>query len=104
MFGRPIPLGETSEHRYEAYREQVAGVEGVLMTQKVQFNQEFIRDPAMQGRNDVGEGLMKGALAVCNRLCASQRACSIGLAETLAPQTSPLGLCHSLYLNDPHRD
>ncbi len=74
------------------------------MTQKVQFNQEFISDPAMQGRNDVGEGLMKGALAVCNRLCASQRACSIGLGETLAPQTSPLGLLHSLYLNDPHRD
>ena len=97
-------MGETSEHRYEAYREQLAGFERVLMTQKVQFNQEFIRDPAMQGRNDVGEGLMKGALAVCNRLCASQRACSIGFAKTLAPQTSPLGLFHLLYLNDPHRD
>ena len=84
MFGRPIPLGETSEHRYEAYREQVADFEGVLMTQKVQFNQEFISDPAMQGRNDVWEGLMKGALAVCNRLCASQRACSIGLRDPSA--------------------
>ena len=49
MFGRPIPLGETSEHRYEAYREQVAGFEGVLMTQKVQFNQEFIRARKMDG-------------------------------------------------------
>ena len=74
MFGRPIPLGETSEHRYEAYREQVAGFEGVLMTQKVQFNKEFIRDPAMQGRNDMGEGLMKRSFAVGDGLTCGQRA------------------------------
>ena len=70
----------------------------------MQFHQQFVSDPAVQRRDDVGEGLMKGALAVCNRLCASQRACSIGMVETLAPQTSPLGLLNMQYLNDPHRD
>ena len=104
MLGRSIPLGETSEYRHESHREEMAGFEGVLMAQQVQFNQEFIHDPAVQGRNDVGESLVKGALAVCNRLCASQRACSIGMMETLAPQTSPLGLLNLLYLNDSHRD
>ena len=74
---RSIPLGEAIEHRDQTHRKQMPSLERLLMAQEVKLHQEFIGDPAMQRSDDVGKGLVKGALAVCNRLCASQRACSL---------------------------
>ena len=83
MLRRAVALGEALEHGHQTDREQMSSLEGVLVAEQMQFNQKFVSDPAVQGGNDVGKGLMKGALAVCNRLCASQRACS--LLEWLRP-------------------
>ena len=76
MLRRAVPLGEALKHFVEPDREQVVGLKTSLVTEQVQLHEEFVSNPAVQRSDDVGKGLMKGALAVRNGVTLSQRACS----------------------------
>ena len=95
MLFRAISLRETLKHRCEANSKQLAGLKGRLMAEQMQLHEQFIGYAAMQWCNDVGEGLMKGALAVCNGLSSSQRECLLWngrdpSAEDIAVKIAPL--------------
>ena len=71
-----VALGEALKHGVEPDGEQVVGLKTSLVTEQMQLHEEFVSNPAVQRCNDVGKGLMKGALAVRNGVTLSQRACS----------------------------
>ena len=90
-----ISLGEAVEDSGQANSEQIPGLKRGLVAEQMEFHQQFISNPAMEWGDDVGEGLMKGALAVCNGLSSSQRECLLWngrdpSAEDIAVKIVPL--------------
>lgn len=52
-----------------------------LVTEEVEFHQQFIRRPSVEGRDHVGEGSVKRFLAVSDRLKPSQALVRLSLRE-----------------------
>ena len=69
-------LREAVEHGVEPDGKQVVGFKSRLVTEEMQLHKQFVSNAAVERCNDVRKGLMKGALAVCNGVTLSQRACS----------------------------
>jgi hypothetical protein len=68
-----LPLGfwavataEAVEHLHHPDGKQGVGVETPLVAQKMELHQQLIHQAAVQRRDHMGEGAMKGAFAVGN--------------------------------------
>ncbi len=72
LFLWPISLREGLEDLTQPHSEQRIDPEMGLMTQQVEFHEQFIGCASIQRRNDVRESGVKGFLAVSDRLGASQ--------------------------------
>jgi len=89
---RPVALGERVKHSAKANAEQPCCFKAALVTQQMQFNQQFVGQSSIQRRDDMGKCLMKGPFAVRDGLTFGQRAVLRISAGTLAPKAPPLGL------------
>ena len=70
---RAISRGERVENRAQAHSEKWGGLKAALMAQKVQLHKQFIGQSPVERCDDMGEGLVKRPLAVCDGLTFAQR-------------------------------
>ena len=61
-----VTVGEAVKHLGQTNGKEAIGLEPLLMAQQVQFHQEFVHQAAIERRDDVGERLVKGPLAIGN--------------------------------------
>jgi hypothetical protein len=68
----PVMVGPIAARKAVKYLDQATGKQGIalktlLTAQKMQFHQQLVHHPPVEGGHQEGEGAMEGALAVGNR-------------------------------------
>ena len=63
---RAIALRKTVKNLHQPCGKEGIAAEASLATEQVEFDQQLIHHPPVEGRDHVGEGAVEGALAVGN--------------------------------------
>jgi hypothetical protein len=62
----PVAAGAAVKHLHQAQGKERIRLEPPLMAEKVEFNEQLIDQPPVEGADHMGEGSMEGSLAVGN--------------------------------------
>jgi hypothetical protein len=63
---RSVSAGAGVKHLHQSQGEERIRLKAPLVTEKVEFHQQLIDQPPVEGADHVGEGSMEGSLAVGN--------------------------------------
>jgi hypothetical protein len=66
LLDRPVTAGAGVKHLHQSQSKERIRLEAPLVAEQVQFHQQLIDQPPVQGADHMGKGSMEGSLAVGN--------------------------------------